>query len=138
MAEPLSSFAAVGAVSSVLQILDFTADVAKNTYKLINSSRDALRENIEVERLAREYQQLNESVFGAASTQWGPPTADQAALEKLSSMCKQEANALLGLLDDLKLQEQTQGDRVQEVIPPRDQWTIGDESGAIATIRSRG
>ncbi|KAK3708932.1 hypothetical protein LTR37_011262 [Vermiconidia calcicola] len=105
MAEPLSALATVGAVSSILQILDFTAAVARHTYELVRSPHDALRENLDVERLTREDQLLSENICTDIGTS-RPLIAQDAALEDLAKKCKEEASALLQLLDGLKLKEQ--------------------------------
>ncbi|KAK3716329.1 hypothetical protein LTR37_006479 [Vermiconidia calcicola] len=105
MAEPLSALATVGAVSSILQILDFTAAVAKHTYELLRSPHDALRENLDIERLTREDQLLSQNICTDLGTS-RPLTAQDAALEDLAKTCKEEASALLQLLDGLKLKEQ--------------------------------
>ena len=94
MAEPLSALATVGAVSSILQILDFTAAVAKHTYELLRSPHDALRENLDIERLTREDQLLSQNICTDLGTS-RPLTAQDAALEDLAKTCKEEASALL-------------------------------------------
>ncbi|KAF2166224.1 hypothetical protein M409DRAFT_55088 [Zasmidium cellare ATCC 36951] len=103
MADPISALAAVGAASSVLQIIDFSGKVLYNAAKL-TASDDALRENIEIERLTRQHELLIQEVAESEAWNQGPP-AQVAPLIQRAKEIGQKAGELLKLLDDLKVTE---------------------------------
>lgn len=96
MAEVIATFAAL---SSVLQVVEFSAKVTKHAIKLVASETNALAGNLEIERLAREYQSLSASPIATNAT---PNTHDQAVAHA-REQCQEEANNLLRQLEALKL-----------------------------------
>jgi hypothetical protein len=106
--EPLSALSAVGAVSSCLQVVDFGAKVAFQTYRLLNAPYDTLRENIEVEGLIRGYDSIAQDLTDPQK-QRRPLTAEETDLSELAEQCKAESKALLDLLQDLKVRETNRG-----------------------------
>lgn len=99
MADPITALAAVGAVSSVLQIVDFSGKVLYHAAKLM-ASDDALRENIEIERLTRQHRMLTQDVIDSATCNQNP----QALIQRTKEIGL-KAGELLELLDDLKVTE---------------------------------
>jgi hypothetical protein len=91
------AIAAVGAASSIIQIVDFCSKVVVQAAELARSSRDALRENDELQRLTVQY----ESLSFEPETQLA--SDGKTRVERLSNECKREARRLLDLLDDLKI-----------------------------------
>lgn len=108
MAEAIGALAAVGIASSILQIVDFASSVTKQTYRLVNSSEDTLRENIEVERLTQEYKLISEQICSSRRLV-RPLKQNEAASFKLAEECRQESARLLNMLDDLKVQSHSRG-----------------------------
>ena len=102
MADPLTGLATVGAVSALLQVIDFSAKVIKETKKLVESSDDALRENIIVERLTLEHANLADRLI-AYNTEGRELDANERAVDKLAQECKTEAAKLLNQLNQLKI-----------------------------------
>lgn len=99
MAETL---AACGVAASIFQIIDFSAKVAKQTYDLLQSGDDALRENIEIEKLTREYETIatNTGTGGLRAT---ASAIDEVPIHRLGSECKENARQLIQILEDLKV-----------------------------------
>jgi len=99
MAETL---AACGVAASVFQIVDFSAKVVKHAFQLLQSGNDALRENIETEKLARDYRAIADDADTG-----GPLEAtgkiDEGPIHKLGSDCKENARQLVQMLEDLKV-----------------------------------
>jgi len=102
MAEAL---VAVGAASSIIQIIDFCSRVAFQAVELAKSSHDALRDNQELERLTLEYENLSLRPSAVPASNQGTQA------ERLSAECKKEARRMLYLLDDLKIQSGCRGPR---------------------------
>lgn len=104
MADPLTGLATVGAVSALLQVIDFSAKVISETKKLLESSDDALRENIVVERLTLEHSTLMDRLVTYNNTK-RPLDSHEQAVDKLAQECKQESAKLLKQLDELKVEK---------------------------------
>ena len=103
MAEPLTGLATLGAVSAILQVIDFSAKVISETKKLLSSSDDALRENIIVERLTLEHSNLANRLITHNNSK-RPLNAEEQAVDNLAQECKREAAKLLEQLDALKVE----------------------------------
>lgn len=103
MADPLTGLAGVATVSSILQIIDFSAKCIGATKKLIESGEDALRENIEVEYLTLQHDQLAERLISYNNAS-RPLTLDEQRVDQLAQECKKESRILLRVLDDLKVE----------------------------------
>ena len=103
MADPLTGLATLGAVSAILQVIDFSAKVISETKKLLSSSDDALRENIIVERLTLEHSNLANRLITHNNSK-RPLNAEEQAVDDLAQECKREAAKLLEQLDALKVE----------------------------------
>lgn len=105
MAEAL---AALGVVSSILQVVDFAAKLTAHAHHLIVAGNDALRENIETERLARGYETLTRSILEARVHVTSPvngqhPSPLDQQIVSLAEQCGTEAKKLLQELHELRL-----------------------------------
>lgn len=106
----MSALAAIGSISSILQILDFTAKVVSKSRELMNASGNALPENEDVERLAEEYERLSIEIQSTPHS-FRPLTAQEAAVDNLAESCREEGRKLLDLLNNLKVKPGLQGAR---------------------------
>ncbi|KAK4497192.1 hypothetical protein PRZ48_011642 [Zasmidium cellare] len=107
MADPVSVLTAVGAVSNVLQIADFSGKVAYHAVKLM-SSGEGLQENVEIETLTREHKELTQGILGSeAWTQQA--NSNSSPLMQRAKRMNQQAGELLGLLEGLKVAENSKG-----------------------------
>ena len=99
MAEVIAGFAAV---SSVLQIFDFSTKVATHVHQLLSSNTNASVENLETERLARKYRALAELAChdGGSET---TPTPEEEVVKRLGRECREEAHKLIKMLEELKV-----------------------------------
>lgn len=106
MADPITALGAVGILSNFLQIADFTAGVVSKTREIVKSGTDALRENIEIERLTRECGWLGDRIQEMSQQ---PLEQDEAAVVSAARQCVCESERLLELLKSLKISEGTRG-----------------------------
>jgi hypothetical protein len=100
----------LGVASNVLQVIDFAAQVAYQTHKLITGTDDALRENIEIEKLTRTYHDLSTD-DDLLPTEEDCGRGAKLVVIRQALECKTEARALLDLLEDLKIAVGTAGVR---------------------------
>ncbi|KAK4541520.1 hypothetical protein LTR36_007966 [Oleoguttula mirabilis] len=103
------AIAVVGVLSSVLQILEFTAKTASHTYKLLNSGDGGLRYNNETERLADEYQALGARSRATGGGTTAPRTAEEQTIAQIGSQCQEESRKLIAQLQALKIDPGTKG-----------------------------
>lgn len=98
----------MGIASNALQIVDFGTRVIKTTYKLVSCTGDALREEIDLEKLAREQVGIVERLYGSLVA---TPVSDdnERALVAISGECKKESARLIGLLGELKVTAASHG-----------------------------
>lgn len=105
MAEAL---AVLGALSSVLQIVDFSAKLTTHAHHLATSRTGALRENLELEEVVRHYETLTQTILEARAHVPAPKagqkdlTPDQKVVQ-LAVDCELEAKSLLDELDALRI-----------------------------------
>jgi hypothetical protein len=108
----MAEFVAVaGVLASVLQIVDCTAKVISHAAELIRSGNDALRENIETERLALHYESLGEELAKSQRSTSGLHADHEKQLADLGGRCRQEGRELLDQLADLKVDLRLSGPR---------------------------
>jgi hypothetical protein len=108
----MAEFVAVaGVLASVLQIVDCTAKVISHAAELIRSGNDALRENIETERLALHYESLGEELEKSQRSVSGLHVKYEEQLADLGAKCRQEGRELLDQLADLKVDSRLFGPR---------------------------
>jgi hypothetical protein len=108
----MAEFVAVaGVLASVLQIVDCTAKVISHAAELIRSGNDALRENIETERLALHYESLGEELAKSQRSTSGLHADHEKQLADLGGRCRQEGRELLDQLADLKVDSRLSGPR---------------------------
>ena len=62
MADPVSALATVGTISNIVQLVEFTGRLLNQTQMLVRSSSGALKENVDLEVLIKEYEKLSVSV----------------------------------------------------------------------------
>ena len=110
MADPISALGAIGILSNFMQIADFTAGVVTKTREVLKSGSDAFRENIEIERLARECGWLGEWIQETSKKQQ-PLEQDETAVLAAARQCVLESERLLDMLKGLKLSETSRGIR---------------------------
>jgi hypothetical protein len=119
MAEML---AVVGALSSVLQVIDFAAKVVSHTHDILATGKETESGNDETERLLVDYRvlfenrrnvyrnQATQTVFGqAASTPASPLTEGEYNVAEVSESCREKTEILLGKLAGLKLDTKSRG-----------------------------
>ena len=97
MAEVIAIFAAL---SSFLQVVDFTTKLASHAHKLIISEKSSLVGNEETERLAGEYRSLATTSIVAI---------DDGPVTRLRRECQAEAQKLLEQLEALKVSPDSRG-----------------------------
>lgn len=114
-------FAALGAASCFLQIVDFTAKLASATVDLVSSGRDAVQDNVNVEKLAKECQSLSEECSRTATLL--NRDGIHHNIIKAGKDCQNEAKTLLDELERLKLD--TGGSSVKR-------WLKGTQQAARA------
>jgi hypothetical protein len=108
----MAEFVAVaGVLASILQIVDCTTKVISHTAELIRSGNDALRENIETERLALHYESLGEELAKSERSISGLHVEYEKQLANLGAKCRQEGRELLDQLADLKVDSRLSGPR---------------------------
>jgi hypothetical protein len=100
----------LGVASNVLQVIDFAAKVAYQTHKLVTGTDDALRENIDIEKLTRAYHDLSTD-DDLSPTKRDCGSGAKLVVARQALECKTEARALLDLLEDLKIAVGTTGVR---------------------------
>jgi hypothetical protein len=105
MAEAL---AALGVASTIMQVVDFSAKVAKYSQEVITSGKDAISENQKLESLTREYSNLATAASDGHSLGTKLSAEDQA-IERLAEECKAAAKELLDTLSDLRIPPNTRG-----------------------------
>ncbi|KAK4609394.1 hypothetical protein CLAFUR4_14429 [Fulvia fulva] len=105
MAEVIAGVGVLGAVSSVLQIVDFTSKLVSHARELYSADNHALRENVEIEGLARQYELLTEPAteLERAIPDASKRTREQQNLVETGSRCRQEAKELLNILQNLEV-----------------------------------
>jgi hypothetical protein len=108
MADPITALGAAGILSNFMQIADFTAGVIFKTRELLKSEADALRENIEIERLTRECRWLGDWIQETSKTKQ-PVEQDEIAVLSAARQCIFESERLLKLLKSFKLSEGSRG-----------------------------
>jgi hypothetical protein len=108
MADPLTGLATVAAVSSIFQVIDFSAKVISETTRLVKSSSTALEENSNVEILVQQYSNLADRVLSSNNAQ-RPLNANEQAVDELAKDCKEKALKLLRLLETLKVDRSLSG-----------------------------
>ena len=101
MADPLLGFAAVSAVSSILQLLEFATKFTRETYSFVKSAQDALPENLGLERLIHEYGAVSAAVTDDIDSLKALTPKEEAVL-RTAADCQTRAKDLLDLLDTLK------------------------------------
>ena len=108
MAEAVAALATVGTVSSILQIVDFSAKVASLTWDISHSSDGTVKDNVRIEALVNQHKTLAGSVVTPKPARQ-VLTQDEAAVDSLAQSCKDEAKALLDLLQSLKVPSTSRG-----------------------------
>lgn len=108
MAEPLLGFAAVSAVSDILQLVEFATKLSQHTYSVIKSAQDTLPANVDLEQLATRYH----DVAGTAKHRvelLKSFTREEKDVLEIADDCQLRAQHLLELLEGLKLQPRHRG-----------------------------
>lgn len=121
MADPITAWAALGSASAVIQVIEFGAKLIKETYSLMNSSRNTSKETEAVESLTRTYLNLAEHAIGTddkdvlaripAIDETRPLSETSTAVNKLAEECQAVAKDLLELISSLKIAEGVKGAR---------------------------
>src|SRR5437667_2905551 len=93
----METFAIIGLVGNIVQILDFSGSLISKSAQLYRSSNSALAENVDTETATNHLVLLNNKLKGAAAT-----TGD-TALEDLCQSCKAAADHLLAALYKVKV-----------------------------------
>ncbi|KAK5120710.1 hypothetical protein LTR85_006068 [Meristemomyces frigidus] len=102
------AIAVVGALSSVLQLIEFAAKTASYTQKLIKPGDEGLRYNNDTERLLVEYDALGAQSQVLKSSA-AIPTIEEQTMSKLGSECREESRKLLEQLQALKIDPNPKG-----------------------------
>lgn len=116
--EPLT---ALGLVSNVVQLADFTTRVIAETSAFMRSSSDALPSNDTIAKFATESLQLSDRLSAISSNQL---TLEELTVKQLAKDCAQEAESLLRLLNSFKVPVKPNG---------RKSWT----KAALQTFRTK-
>jgi hypothetical protein len=87
---------AVGLVSSIVQLVEFSGQLISKSVQLYRSADGALAENLDIEAVTNDLTQLNEKLKASAVT-------GDAALKKLCNSCNAVGDELLEALSRLKV-----------------------------------
>ncbi|GIZ48053.1 hypothetical protein CKM354_001112800 [Cercospora kikuchii] len=99
-------FAVLGAVSAVLQVVDFSAKLIKYAGETVNSGNNAVQETTQVEAFAQAHKDLAEvirSSFGPDDTKSRLLSASDKKVLKFAETCHDDAQELLDELKDLRV-----------------------------------
>jgi N-terminal domain on NACHT_NTPase and P-loop NTPases len=101
----MDPFSALTVASCVVQFVDFSSKLVAGFRELYRSA-GALAENVDLEEVTEDLSNLSEKLTTAAHprTYTNSTSKDELALQKLAGSCKEVANELLSLLQDLKVQ----------------------------------
>ena len=108
MGDPLTAWAATGAASSFIQIIDFTFKLVKESSELMRSTDNALNQNKLVEKFSRLHEQLADQVLDTNIPK-RPLSENEKVAHSLASECKDTSRDLLKLLKDLKVDPNLKG-----------------------------
>jgi hypothetical protein len=100
--------AAVAAVSSILQIIDFSAKCVAVTKEILASGAGASRDNISIAQLTEQQQSLANHMLQSYDR---PLTAQETRAETIAQESKTEARALLALVANLRIDKDLKGAR---------------------------
>jgi hypothetical protein len=107
MLEPLSALSLAG---SIVQFVDFGLKVVSESRQRYRSATGALPENLTLEIVVADLSTISESLASHASEQPGVRTRqtwnqgrEDKALRELAARCKELADELLDILEDLKV-----------------------------------
>ena len=98
MAEVIATFAAL---SSFLQVVEFTAKVGSHALELIESESHALADHAETAKLAQEYESLATASAAIDSV--------SGSTKEIAKECNQESEKLLRQLEGLKISPDSRG-----------------------------
>jgi hypothetical protein len=90
------AFVAIGLVSNIVQIIDFSGKLLSNSRELYRSSVGALAANVDIEAAATRLVLLNNKIRDSTST-----TSDDV-LKRLCESCSSTADELLSALNKVK------------------------------------
>ena len=110
MADPVSAWAAVGTAGSLIQLVDFSTKLVKETYELMRAPGNTSKANAMLEKFTLMNSNLADQLIRTANTQ-RPLSQSSQAIDKLARECKEASSGLLNLLDDLKLTGELHGPR---------------------------
>ena len=102
MADPISGIATVGVVASIIQLLEFTGNVGRQTHEILASTQGTLKANEALEQLVSEYDKISAKICNDVDGT-RPLTLGDAELDNVARNCTGEAEDLLKQLQDLKL-----------------------------------
>lgn len=108
MADPLSAWVATGAAVSVIQIVEFTTKLVKETRELMNSPGNSSKSNAVLEKFTLMHSNLADQLLRSADYQRPLPQSSQV-VDNLAHECKEVSSDLLKLLRELKVTDGLHG-----------------------------
>lgn len=101
----MEGIAALGLVSNVIQLIDFTAKLVFQSGIFLRSSADSIPENLRISALVNENRVQTDKIL----SQLHPLTQEETALHLAASQCGQRSFDLLSVLDDLTVRPKKDG-----------------------------
>ena len=103
----MEAIAALGLVSNAIQLIDFTAKLISQSASFLQSSSDAIPENLRITTLVNE----NRNQIRKILAETGTLTAEETALHQAAKTCDHRVTDLLSVLERLRVQPRSDGTR---------------------------
>jgi hypothetical protein len=103
----MEAIAALGLVSNTIQLIDFTAKLISQSASFLQSSSDAIPENLKIRTLVNE----NRNQIRKILEETGAQTAEEKALHQAAKTCDHRVTDLLSVLDRLMVPSRSDGTR---------------------------
>jgi len=101
----MAELAAIGLAGNIIQFVDFSIKLFRDGREIYRSAQGSKPEELELETVTEDFKSLSNQLHSSLqSTQ--PLKLDDSKLQKLAAECEKLANELLGILGNLKINDQ--------------------------------
>jgi len=98
----LAPLDAISLASAIIQIVDFSFKIIKETYAIYNSEKGSVAESREIEIASTRLQDLSVRLPGLRRPGQSKKSQEELDLDDLSRTCEQHADKLLQIMSKLK------------------------------------